>query len=599
MTIPTLLRRSTLLVLLLLAVPAQAQRTIETRKDTVFAFFRDADTGLNYAAAAARVLETATRPDGLAMLEELTTIVTPDPTERFRMTTVYVRLHDILPDSMRARIEYIWASFPLRPFDGEHEEVAYYSSLYLMCHFGGTDAAFYNGRSLNENRNDARAWLLHWMQEVTERGQRQFDSPTYAALMLVSMVLLRDFAPDEDMRRRSELMAQWLLADFAHDYLNGAYCGAHARENMLASLLNPVASDMSGPGWLYFGDGPQVYGREQFFLALSDFTPLDAIVELAINRTEPYESWERKRSAVRYRSSDLGKYAKTGAYDTDAEDVPRYTYMHPLFAMGSIPGGQVQPREQHSWDVTWIPKDPQKPATLFVMHPYFDPVGLRPFIPHSPEIALRAIGLLDSYFGTVTQPAAGSPFEDVFQHRNTLIALYDIGQVSRFPLVAGFLPPEYKKMDVDSTRSGWITINTGDVYLAVYPLAPYRIVDGMFGKHLFSPHKRNGVIVHVAGRNTAGSYEQFRKAVRETKVDTSRFASDASIRYTTPDGDVFAFTFAGTRTVNGESVMMKEDMLFDSPRLQSKRGSGALTIRSTEGDVTIDMRALRIDGATR
>ena len=574
---------------ILFIVPVQAQQDFAARRDSVLAFFRDSDIGLNYASATARALSPASRVDGLAMLEELTASVAPDVVERCRMTAAYIRLQDVLPDSMRLRIEYIWGHFPLRPFDGEHEQVGYYSSLYLLTQMGSADAVFFNGRSREENREDARAFLLHWMQEVTEEGQREFDSPTYAALTISSLVLLRDYAADEDMRQRAELMAHWLLADFAHDYLNGSYCGAHARENMM-SAMNPVASDMSGPGWLYFGDGPRVYGREQYFLALSDFAPLPSIVELATHRPEPYESWERKRSAMLYRSN--GGSGRIGP----GEDVVRYTWMDPLFAMGSIPGGQVQAREQHSWDVTWIPRDPEKPATLFVMHPYSDPASLKPFMPHSAEVANRSVGLVDPYFGTVTKTVGGSPYEDVFQYHNTLISLYDIGQVSRFPLIAGFLPPDYKSMEVDSTRSGWITINTGDVYLAMYPLAPYRLVDGMFGKRFFSPFKRNGVIVHAAGRNTAGSYERFRKSMRAVKVDTSRFASDLSIRFTTPDGDEFAFTYGGTRTVNGNTPAMKEDMLFDSPRLQSKRGTGVLTILAKKGDVVIDMRARRVTG---
>jgi hypothetical protein len=404
--------------------------------------------------------------------------------------------------------------------------------------------------------------------------------------MIASMVLLRDFAPDDDMRRRSELMAQWLLADYAHDYLKGSYCGAHAREHMM-SAMNPVASDMSGVGWVYFGDGPRLYGREQLFLSLSDFEPHPAISEIAARRADPYESWERKRRAQTYRSGAAGT-----AYSGD--DVIRYTYMDPLYGMGSIPGGLVQPREQHSWDVTWISENPQHPATLFVMQPYSDPAGLTPFMPHSGELALRTVGLLDPYFSTVTKTVGGSPFEDVFQYRNTLIALYDIGEVSRFPVVAGFFPPEVKSLDIDSLRSRWITINTGDVYLAVFPLAPYRLVDGMFGKHFFSSLKRNGVVVQAIGRNVAGSYEDFKKKIRATKVDTSDFADQGLVRYTTLSGDKLEFRFGGARSVNGKTVGMRPDMLFDSPLLESKTGSGMLTIKAKKGDVVIDMRAREI-----
>ncbi|MBE0645427.1 MAG: hypothetical protein IH600_15190 [Bacteroidetes bacterium] len=574
-------------LLILGMVPAvSAQKTLAERKDTVIAFFRSADVGVNYAAATSRVLASDTREDGLAMLEMLTSSVSPDVIERYRMTTAYVRLFELLPDSMRQRIEYIWGHFPVRPFDGEHEEVVYYASLYLMTRFSNNDAAFFNGKSRNENEQDARAYLLHWMQETTERGQREFDSPTYASVMIASMVMLRDFAPDDDMRRRSEIMAQWLLADYAHDYLNGSYCGAHAREHLM-SAMNPAASDMSSVGWVYFGDGPKTYGREQLFLSLSDFEPHPAIVELALTRSEAYESWERKRTAPMYRSG-----ATKGS--NASEDVIRYTYMDPLYGIGSIPGGMAQPREQHSWDVTWISENPQHPATLFVMQPYSDPGALTPFMPHSGELALRTVGMLDPYFNTVTKTVGGSPFEDVFQYKNTIIALYDIGEVSRFPVIAGFFPPEVKSLDIDSLRSRWIMINTGDVYLAVYPLAAYRLVDGTFGKHFFSSAKRNGVIVQAVGRNIAGAYDDFKKKVRAMKVDTSRFADQRSIAFTTLQGDKLEFTFGGARSINGKTIGMKDGMLFDSPLLESKTGTGVLTIKSKKGNVIIDMRAREI-----
>lgn len=576
-----------LLLLVSLAPSAVSQQSFADRKDSIVIFFRTTDVGVNYPAAITRVLSPRMRDEGLAMLEELTGNVSPDVIERFRLIAAYVRLHMLLPDSMRKRVEFICGNYPVLAFESEHEEVAYYASLYLLAHFREDGAPFFNGKSRKENAEDARAYLLHWMREVTEHGQREFDSPTYAPILFVSMLLLRDFAPDEDMRRHGELMAQWLLADYAHDYLSGSYCGAHGREHML-SAMNPVTSDMTSIGWLYFGEGPRVYGREQLLAALSDFTPHPAIVEIATHREAAFESWERKRSAEIYRD-------RTGIGGKKlSEDVVRYTYMDPLYGMGSIPGGLVQPREQHSWDVTWIGRNPEKPATLFLMHPYVDAKSLTPFMPHSAEIAQRTIGILDPYFLTVTKTVGGSPYEDVFQYKNTLIAMYDIGDSIRFPLTAGFFPPEAENFDVDSLHSHWITINTGDVYLAVYPLSEFRLVDGMFGKHYFAGFRRGGAIVQALGRNVAGSYKQFRKKIRATKVDTSRFAKDRLIRYTTIGGDVLEFAFNGKRTVNGKTVGMKKDLLFDSPLLHSKLGSGQLTIKRKKGSVIIDMRSLEI-----
>lgn len=568
---------------LFLSQTLAAQPAFTARRDSIRSFFTHTDIGSNYAAAAARTLDTAQRASGLSMLRELTSTVSSDIVERWRMTAAYMHTRELLTDSLRERFHYIWEHFPVRPLQGEHEQVAYYTALYLVTRSFPEDAAFFNGRSRDENALDARAFLLQWMKESTGRGQREFDSPTYGGVFLVSCLLLRDYSGERDLGRRADLMAQWLLADFAHDHLNGSYCGAHGREHMMGAM-QPISTEMSSMSWLYFGDGPQAYSREQLFAALSDFAPHPAVVELATVRRDPYESWERKRTASRVR----------GGLRQSDEDVVRYTYMHPLYAIGSIPGGLIQPREQHSWDVTWISKHPEHPATLFVMQPWSDPDALLPFLPHEGEIALRNVGMVDAYYGTVTKTVGGSPFEDVFQHRNTLIALYDIGNVSRFPVIAGFFPPVVDSMHVDSLESGWISIDAGDVYIGVFPLKPYRLVDGMFGKRFLSAEKRNGVIVQVAGRNAIGSFDDFMKKIHATRPDTSAFARDARVRYTTMFGDALEFTFDGARSVNGSTPAMPADALFSSPRLSSRTGSGILTIHATRGDVHIDMNTLEI-----
>lgn len=572
------------LLFLFLVPTLNAQyRTIEQRRDSVLAFWKQqADFGKYYPAATALSLDPEQRSRGFRMLEELTSVTTPDIVERFRMTSTYLRLHDILPDSLKENFHFIWTHFPVRPFYGEHEKIAYYTALYLATRYFPEDMQYFNGRSRLENEQDSRAYLLRWIKESTELGQREFDSPNYASIFFCSMLLLRDYSPDNDMRLRAELMAQWLMADFAHDHLNGTYGGAHAREQM-ASAMNPNSSDMTGIAWYYFADGPIAFGLDQLYVALSDFRVHPAIVELATNRRNPFETWERKRSARRIRSTNGPN-----------EDVVRYTYMDPLYVMGSIPGGLIQPREQHSWDVTWLAQDPRIPATLFVMQPYSDAPALTPFIAHEAELALRNLNSLDPYFSTITKTVGGSPFEDVYQYRNTLIALYDIGNVTRFPLIAGFFPPEPDILEVDTLHSGWITMDVGDVYIGVFPLKKFQLAKGMVGQRFVSAEKRNGVIIQAMGRNEAGSFRQFQKRIKATKPDLSEFDSTRRVRYTSITGHTLDFTFKGDRTVDGEILRMHEDLLFDSPWLRSMRGSGVLTLTASNGSLIIDMPALEM-----
>jgi hypothetical protein len=572
------------LFFLLFPCTAVSQLTPELRRDSILTFFANEETGTNHAAAVARVLSGADVETGYGMLADLTHIATPDVVERFRLTTAYVLLYKSMPVEIREDIEHVWAVLPVYPLMGESERVCYYASLYLTTKVFPPEARWFNGRSRLENENDSRSFLLHWMRETSETGEEDFDSPTYGAAVFCAMLLLRDHSGDSVLSRRAELMAQWLLADFAHDYLAGAHAGAHSREFML-SAVHPVTSDMSAIAWLYFGDGPRLYGREQYFAALSDFEALPEIIELATDRQEAYEAWEAKRSAPLFRDNGLAR----------GGPLWKYTYMDPLYAIGSIPGGLIQPREQHSWDVTWIPENPESPATLYLMQPYADPNALTPFLPHSEEIALRVTSTFDSYYSTVTRTVGGSPFEDVFQYRNTLIALYDIGQVTRFPLLTGILPSHVKRMDVDTVRSGWITINTGDVYIGLYPLKRFRIADGPFGRVFSSPERRNGAIVQVAGRNVIGSYDQFLKRIRASHVDASRFDTERQISYTTMFGDTLRMQYQGGRYVNGKPYAPPpDDLLFTGTRLFSARGSGVLTIRSSTGDVHIDIKKLEI-----
>lgn len=569
---------------LAMSTVAHAQLSFEVRKDSIATFFASGQAEPDYATATATILHGPDTVAGLELLYDLTSVVSPDIIERFRMTSAWLLTRHRLPDSISTRIAEVWRQFPVRPAESDHEHLLYYTALYLATKHLPAESALFNGRSVQENERDARSWLQQWMRVNTEEGQEEFDSPTYGAAVFTALLMLRDHASDTLLARRADLMAHWYLADAAHDYLSGSFAGAHARENLL-SAMQPISSDMTAIAWLYFGDGVRVYGRDQLFASLSSYEPLPEIVQLATNREKGYESWEVKKPASVLRDNGMVRRGP----------VVKYMYMDPLFAMGSVPGGLLHHREQHSWDVTWTSANPELPATLFLMQPFSDVAALLPFVPHTGEIALRNTSILDPYFPTVTRMVGGSPYEDVFQYRNTLIALYDIPQQTRFPVVTGFLPPADVHTDIDSLKSGWITLRSGDVYIGFYPFKPYRLADGVFGRHFISQERVNGALVYVTAKHTVGSYEQFLRKLRATRPDLGRLDTDKSVSYTTITGDVLRMSFAGERTVNGASPPAPpSNTLFSSPWLHSVRGSGVLTIKGDASEVAIDMGKMEL-----
>ncbi len=568
---------------------SETQIPYEARRDTVLKFFSEQITANDYTVAAARMSTEEHRAAGISMFEELTQRPSAQIVQRFRLTAAWLFNKQVLPDSLRNRIALIWKVFPVLPHRSEYERVLYYTSLLTTAlHSGGEH--WFNGRSSRENIDDARAYLTNWMDATVREGQIDFDSPTYGPLFIVSMLLLRDFDTDETMRKRAALMAQWLLADYAHDYLAGLHVGAHARE-LGASARQPMTSEFSAMAWLYFGDGHRIYARDQLYAALSDFRPHPAVVELATDRRKPFEAWEIKRSARRVRGSN-----------ESIHPVSKYTYMNPLYAVGSVDGGVFSTTEQHSWDISW-PGSPNK-STLFTMHPFVSPTLLSEFHPHTPTLVAQNIAAIDQYYGTVTKSVGGSPYESILQYKNTIIALYDIPEGTRFDWLVGFLPFDTQSMEIDSLKSGWITINTGDVYLALYPFGKYEINKAQMGgttvgNWLLSHERKNGIIAQAIGRNVIGPYEGFRRQIRATAVDLSTFIAEGRISYTTMFGDTLSITLDGDKLINGKAPVRHDNMLFQSPRLTSRKGTGIMHIHGRDSVTTIDMNTLTIIGMDR
>lgn len=554
---------------------AQFMLPVEARIDSIRNFFRSPEPGDDLFSALEKMLNEKTRDEGIALFDRLTFVRSIDIIERYRITAVYLHCKASLPDTLLQRVHQLWVTIPVRPLEEEYEKVLYYTSLVLAAEQFPSGQTWFNGKTSEENERDAHDFLTHWANDLSRFGQQSFDSPTYGPFFIASMILLRDFSMNPDRRTLGGLMANWLLADSFHEYFGGQFGGSHAREDLF-SAMNPIQSEMSAIAWLYVGDGLQMYSREQYLAALSSFRPDSVIIELASQKFKPFEAVEIKRTADRIR----GPGSRT-------ERVIKYTYFDPLYVIGSIPGGVIQPREQHTWDVTWASEKTH--TTLFTMQPYSQPDGLMEFIPHSPERAYRSVSSKDPYFGTPSKTVGGSPYERVFQYKNTVIALYDIPNIQRFPMMISFLPSDLVAYDVDSLKTGWITINAGDVYIAYYPLQPYVAYPEDLGQRLVSRAGKNGAIVQVAGRNAIGSYKTFRERIRKSKIVRTDFLLSGRVRYTSIFGDVFECSTGGHFEVNGKKFERSFEHLFDSPWIQSAYGSGIMQIRGARQTITIDI----------
>jgi len=383
------------------------------------------------------------------------------------------------------------------------------------------------------------------------------------------MLLLYDFAQDPTMRKKAEMMLDYLFADFAVEYLQGVYCGAHSRDYPM-NVVEPKTSPMSVWGYLYFGQTEfPAQSRDFGFPLMATFSSYrlpEIIYSLAIDRNNSYIHTETKRvrNIIRF-----GPERNPPVY--------KYTYMTKDYCLGSMQGGILQPIQEHTWDVTYVADKPHN--RIFTVHPYISGRELGMFFPEEMKLMVEIVAKAHTYYGDEGKWSSSSPFERTFQHKNTIIVLYNIEPGTTWEHIDGFFPKDLDERIVDS--SGWIFCRGGNTYIAYYPLKPYRWIEEDICYRLRSTDLKNGCVVEVASAgeySTIGGFEAFRQRIKSNKLNMRDFNETLTVSYTTSAGDEMIFTYDGERLLNGEAISFKDYKLFNGPFLKAKLGSKKLKI---------------------
>jgi hypothetical protein len=516
----------------------------------------------------------------------------------YPMVLVHYVGADRLPTDTLARMRDQWRTYTPYRGDTENHWLLYYASLYLICQRYPDDPAvtWFNGRSAQENMDEALGYLDHWIDLTTRRGQGEFDSPHYLPFYLTPLALLYAFAEVPEVRRRAQMMLDYVIADFAVDTLDGLYAGAFSRiypEPTLERWRNGSTSF----AWLLFGTAPfrpdavnVVLPRAGYrphgtaaILAMSGYTPPEVVRRIAADRSTPYLHRERKRTRHRIRYSPV---RNAPVYKT--------TYMTPDYAIGSIQGGLLQPIQQHTWEVLWATDDPHEGFNvLFTVHPYHAPRELGMYFPEEPKLLTDAV--IQHEKNTYDKPdkwTGGSPYEQVVQHEDAVIVLYDIPAGTSYEHVSGYFSRTLTELFED--ESGWILARGGETWIAYHPLAPYTWRDEPGGdRRLHSPHRQNGAVVQVAPAHAYPTRDAFCEAVRALPLETATQPTP-TVRFTTLRGTPLAITYGATPRIDGTPLDYENWPLFGGQFLQAAPGSKRLTLRHGALRRTLDFETWTI-----
>jgi hypothetical protein len=582
----------------------------------------DTSTALSYYTIAARYAANKDIPLADSLFRVILREPRGDMFWMFPVMGAYLHGKDKMSPATRAVVRNAWKTYAPYRGDTENHWAMYYATLYLAAEQwpGLAGSEWFNGKSSRENLDEAREYLIEWIRITTTIGQGEFDSPDYFPEYAISMCLLSQFAQDPVMRKRGEMMMEYFLADFGVEHLDGQYLGGFSRIYQPA-VFTPRLSGASGFAYLYFGTGTDAdtslgtlpetpkarppgespWSGWVLLPALSDYRPSEIVSRIATDRTASYVHKERKRvrNVIRF-----GTEKNPPVY--------KQTYVTSDYGIGSLQGGLLQPIQQHTWSVRFTAGKPY--TTIFGLHPYWSSYELGMFFPEELKPLIADVVASKGTYNNPDKWTGGSPFERTFQHRNTLLVLYDIEPGTMTEHIDGFFPGTLDQRVLDP--SGWIFCKAGATYVGWYPLREGEWTEEkeVFGQQknvigrpedlkkaqairnwrFRSYHLQNGYIIEVRSEKEVGSFEKFVNELRSHRPKATLTPGNVSVEYTTLNKDRMKFSFPDTRLFNGKPVDLSRTKLFEGPFLNADVGSEKLTMTYKGMKRVLDFRTVTI-----
>ena len=489
---------------------------------------------------------------------------------------------DALPPDVARRIREVMTRNAFYRGDTENHRMLHYAALLLATEtWPETPAAtWYAGRSTQRLHDEAKGSLLRWARLTARRGQGEFDSPHYVFMYLAPLFLLHDFSRDPEVRQAARMALDLLLADYLVESLQGAWCGAHSR-TIGAEVERTRSNSVSALHYLYAGGIalPERIHAWMIPAALSTYRPPTMLSALANRRERPFVHTELKR---------VRNVMRFGA--ALSPPVRKYDYMTPLYGMGSIQGGILQPIQQHTWDVTWTGS--AENSTFFTVQPSMSARELAMFFPEEIHDIANTISAQKGSYADPAKLVSASPWERVFQHENVLLALYAVPPGERFPRVNMYVPDCLATTEQD----GWLFGHDGEFWLACFRTAAGAWERREGARVEVLPATATGIVVVTRPMDRTQTFEGFRDGILALVKPTLTIGvSGPAIALEGPDGRHYSLDFRdGRGRIDGAPAPYPEDALFSGPFLSGAVDSGV--IRMTDGTATrtLDFNTLTV-----
>ena len=496
----------------------------------------------------------------------------------------------------RARLEYIWAIQ-----GSENHDMMDLSNAFLALQ-AVQDLPSYQDRKLRDGlsaREHVAAWIDYYRLYCDERAKRglyvEVDSPTYGKYFLPELVNMFEFAADELLREKMEMLLHLTWADWAVDQLGGQRGGGKTRSYHGHYSQRGTSNAWRSMGLVLLGQGNWFDVRHQlgpYVLGTTQYRLPDLVIDLALNPEERGEyvyKALRPGKMVRPVPADLPSLEKGMWYVMDSEDqrLLRYDYCTPDYIMGS-------------W---WM--DPRL-GTAFRVSPELDYAPLDNYAAISAQNRWQGVIFATHANARVFPQCMGedrgehSPTfnEQVAVQRENVMLVQQNHKAEATSGMRVFFAEGMKERLVE--REPWFFLQEDGAYLAVGILPRLPDVQGQAweGDHWLRPADEYAPLAFVGGR--VARWETLDAFI--AYVERQRYQVDRGVlKYAFEDAAGTAVELelelerVALPRIDGKEIDLQPVQVYDCPYLSSERGSGVVTISKGERLLTLYFDQTRME----
>ncbi|MDJ0702669.1 MAG: hypothetical protein QNJ46_05255 [Leptolyngbyaceae cyanobacterium MO_188.B28] len=409
-----------------------------------------------------------------------------------------------------------------------------------------------------------RSKILKMMSDFVIQGMVEHDSPVYHAMYLGAFRTLADFAKDEEIKYKAQIIFEWLLINPSGEWLDGHWAASSLRKFPLVHRQNEYGAGQYVL-WLFLGGkDPASFSVEAAYSvqhAVASYRVPEMIQDIAQQRQSPYIH----RAYDRWEGND-DQFFKT-------------TYMAPegaIYSQFEEQGDKLGWSAQgHRWGIVWTESD--QDSIFWVTHPK------------------KRRGITD--------------YEQVLQHNKTIIGVYNIPADNAHKYVIGRTPQGFIDY-IDHSEQGAIYLDYGTVMigLSLFTIASngerigfdWSSQDTKFQGPRFIPQGKLkiGLVAVAAFRGEFANLTDFSNALNFTDhIDDSQILDRyPRIKYIDLDGNILDIRFDRLLKVNHRDIDTQSWPLMENPWTTYPQGGNLkLTLGSRVREYIFGPEAWRIE----